>query len=248
MAVFCAAAPVPSERLFHRKAPGHAEPRSWYWNSPRKPVNTIIVKADEGKHVLNANILLTDTGDLLAFNELAHYGGDTNVTDAVVQWHRSTDGGQTWSRCRRPDGFPEVESGFASPPIKLPGGALLTVGSYAWENHPNTRANREKFTAKKLYLYIHDVQTEDSFYLKTLGRPCTLRQNETFVLSATVQCRGPGAVTVYMQGPDGGASMNGWQTSGGKDGGVGCLGRDREGVGLTEQEIKVSGSRSRRCG
>ncbi len=216
------------------------EPYDWYWDSPRKPVNTIISKA-EGKHILSVNIALTNTGELVAFNEHSLYGGDTNVTNASIQWHRSVDGGLTWARHERPLGFQEVESGFSAPPIKMADGTLLTVGSNGWENHPNTRSNREKFGAKKLYLYIHGVNKNknDSSYTRQLDEPHTLLRGETFVLSATVQCAGEGAVTVFMQGPDGGASMNGWRSPGGRDGGVSCVGRDREGVALSKFEIKV---------
>lgn len=71
----------------------HAITPSWHWDSPRDPINTTIFEAKPGRTILYANIAYLENGELIAFNEHSHYGGDTNVTGAKIQWHRSSDSG-----------------------------------------------------------------------------------------------------------------------------------------------------------
>jgi len=113
-----------------------AQSHSWYWNSPRQTVNTTIVEADDGLFILNANIGYLENGELIAFNEHSFDDRDTNVNSVTIQWHRSNDGGNTWIDTQRPPGFPDIESRLATLPLRFADPTLLTVGSYAWENHP----------------------------------------------------------------------------------------------------------------
>ena len=62
------------------------------WHSLRQLVNTTIVKPDDGRSILNANLAYLENGKLIAFNKHSVDDGATKVSSDTFQWYCSKDG------------------------------------------------------------------------------------------------------------------------------------------------------------
>jgi len=141
------------------RAVGLAAEPSWLWDAPREHFNCIVCKADPGQDriVQNPMVAMLDGSTLVMFANQNTYMSDAVVENCLTRWLVSRDGGRTWERSEpiSPTVLPTVEAGhnFMRPAYRLSDGTLLAVGSYGWENFPDTPENRKKFTEQGLYFF-----------------------------------------------------------------------------------------------
>ena len=131
-----------------------AEGFDWLWKAPRKHVNTVIRTAEGTKILQGPKVALLPNGALVTVVAHSNYASDAVVSDVEIEWFISHDGGLTWHRSDPlpPDAAPRLNK-YPTWPVRLKDGALLTIGSYGWENSTDTPEKRKELAAQGYYLF-----------------------------------------------------------------------------------------------
>ena len=131
-----------------------AEGFDWLWKAPRKHVNTVIRTAEGTKILQGPKVALLPNGALVTVVAHSNYASDAVVSDVEIEWFISHDGGLTWHRSDPlpPDAAPRLNK-YPTWPVRLKDSALLTIGSYGWENSTDTPEKRKELVAQSYYLF-----------------------------------------------------------------------------------------------
>jgi hypothetical protein len=126
----------------------------WLWKTPRQHINAVIRTAEGTKILQGPKVALLPNGDLVTVVAHNNYASDAVVSDVVIEWFISPDGGLTWHTTDPlpPTAAPGLDR-YPTWPVRLKDGALMTIGSYGWENFTDTPEQREELAAQGYYLF-----------------------------------------------------------------------------------------------
>lgn len=131
------------------------ETPSWYWRSFVPPRHSDIVRAVEGKIVVNARVYLADGATLVASCKETRYQSDAVQKDVERLILVSRDGGASWIRSSAmPPSLPHLDAEErAIDAVRLSDGTFLNAGVYSWVNHKDSPEKRAELADSGVYAF-----------------------------------------------------------------------------------------------